>query len=118
PALLQDRHVGDAVLPGEVVGGRQAVAAAAHDDDVVFGLRLGAAPRFLPALVVADGVAGKGEDRVAALQHSMTLTARPPREVSLYLRLMSRPVWRMVAITLSSETKCLPSPRMAMRAAL
>src|SRR5690606_22897257 len=51
-------------------------------------------------------------------QHSMTLTARPPREVSLYLSRMSRPVSRMVLMTLSRLTLCLPSPRSAMRAAL
>jgi hypothetical protein len=48
----------------------------------------------------------------------MTLTARPPRDVSLYLSSMSRPVMRMVSMALSSETKCRPSPRKAMRAAL
>src|SRR5690606_29689278 len=51
-------------------------------------------------------------------QHSMTLTASPPREVSLYLSCMSRPVSRMVLMTLSSDTLCLPSPRSAMREAL
>jgi len=51
-------------------------------------------------------------------QHSMMFTARPPRAVSLYLVLMSAPVWRIVAMTLSSETLCLPSPDIAMRAAL
>ena len=34
-----------------------------------------------------------------ATQHSMTLTARPPREVSLYFTFMSAPVWRMVTMT-------------------
>jgi drug/metabolite transporter (DMT)-like permease len=51
-------------------------------------------------------------------QHSITLTARPPREVSLYFLCMSRPVMRIVLIALSSETKCLPSPRSAILAAL
>ena len=37
-------------------------------------------------------------------QHSMTLTARPPSLVSLYLWLMSMPVWRIVSTTASSET--------------
>ncbi|GAB3210543.1 hypothetical protein GCM10027294_29370 [Marinactinospora endophytica] len=37
-------------------------------------------------------------------QHSITLTARPPREVSLYLSCMSRPVSRMVVMTLASAT--------------
>jgi hypothetical protein len=43
-------------------------------------------------------------------QHSMMLTARPPRAVSLYLLDMSAPVSRMVLMTLSSETLWLPSP--------
>src|SRR6266404_9555657 len=51
-------------------------------------------------------------------QHSITLTARPPREVSLYLSFMSAPVSRIVLITLSSDTKWVPSPRKAIRAAL
>ena len=37
-------------------------------------------------------------------QHSMTLTARPPSLVSLYLVDMSIPVWRIVSTTASSET--------------
>ena len=37
-------------------------------------------------------------------QHSMTLTARPPSLVSLYLCDMSMPVWRIVSTTVSSET--------------
>ena len=37
-------------------------------------------------------------------QHSMTLTANPPRLVSLYLVIMSRPVSRIVLMTLSSDT--------------
>ena len=38
-------------------------------------------------------------------QHSTKLTASPPRLVSLYFDCMSAPVWRMVAMTLSSETR-------------
>ena len=57
----------------------------------------------------ARGARETGHAPVRA-QHSMTLTARPPREVSLYFSCMSRPVSRMVLMTLSSETKCLPSP--------
>ena len=52
------------------------------------------------------------------LQHSTTFTARPPREVSLYLDIMSAPVCTMVLITWSSDTTCWPSPRSARRAAL
>src|SRR5690606_28252723 len=51
-------------------------------------------------------------------QHSITFTARPPRAVSLYLTFMSLPGSRMVLITLSSETRWLPLPRSAIRAAV
>src|SRR5215471_17919824 len=51
-------------------------------------------------------------------QHSTTLSARPPRAVSLYLSFMSAPVSRIVLIALSSETWCSPSPLIAMRAAV
>ena len=37
-------------------------------------------------------------------QHSITFTASPPREVSLYFVFISAPVSRIVLITLSSET--------------
>ena len=65
PALLEHGDVGDAVLLGEVVRGREPVPAAADDDDVVLALRLGAAPRLLPPLVVGERVAGEAPDRIA-----------------------------------------------------
>ncbi len=46
----------------------------------------------------------------AAFQHSITFTASPPRDVSLYLSFMSAPVSRIVLIALSSDTLWLPSP--------
>src|SRR5690349_13627780 len=51
-------------------------------------------------------------------QHSTMLTARPPREVSLYLIFMSAPVSIMVLTTLSRLTVCVPSPCRASRAAV
>jgi hypothetical protein len=53
-----------------------------------------------------DGSTGTDQDAAVAVlrQHSITLTARPPREVSLYLIFMSAPVSRIVMIALSSET--------------
>ena len=48
----------------------------------------------------------------------MTLTASPPRAVSLYFTFMSRPVSRIVRTTLSSETTPDPVPRSAVRAAV
>ncbi len=65
PALLQHRDVGDAVLLGEVVRGREPVAAAADDDDVVLAPGLGIPPRGLPLLVVGPRVAGEAPDRIA-----------------------------------------------------
>ena len=53
-ALLQHRDVGDAVLLGEVVGGRKPVPAPADDHHVVFRLRLGLAPGRRPAGVAAQ----------------------------------------------------------------
>ena len=41
PALLDHGDIGDPVFLGEVVGGREPVPAAADDDGVVGGLRLG-----------------------------------------------------------------------------
>lgn len=38
------------------------------------------------------------------LQHITTLSARPPVDVSLYLSDMSRPVCRIVSMTVSRET--------------
>src|SRR5438067_469471 len=46
PAPFQHRHVGDAMILGQVVGRRQAVAAGPHDDDVVRPLRFGIAPEM------------------------------------------------------------------------
>lgn len=37
-------------------------------------------------------------------QQAVTLTARPPSEVSLYFDCMSRPVWRMVSRAASRLT--------------
>lgn len=51
--------------------------------------------------------------RARLAQHATWLTARPPRLVSLYFERMSSPVCRMVSITVSSETTCVPSPRSA-----
>ena len=65
PALLEHRDVPDAVQLREVVRGREPVAAAAHDDDIVGLPGLGAAPRGRPALVSAECVAREGEDGVS-----------------------------------------------------
>ena len=37
-------------------------------------------------------------------------TAKPPKDVSLYLFIISSPVWRIVSTQASNGTKCVPSP--------
>ena len=49
PSLFENGDVGQAVLLGEIVGGRQAMTAAADDDHIVFALRLRIAPCRRPA---------------------------------------------------------------------
>src|SRR3954454_14171287 len=80
PALLQHRDIGDAVFLCEVVRRRQAVAATADDDDVVFGLWLRAAPGFLPVLVITESVAGERENRIVGfVSHGgVAMEARHP----------------------------------------
>src|SRR3546814_19557854 len=65
--------------------------------------------------IIADQVQSDGGGKPP--QHSTTLTASPPFDVSLYLSRMSRPVWSIVAITVSRLTTCVPSPITAMRLA-
>ena len=61
PAGFQHRHIGDAVVLGQVVGRGQAMAAAANDDHVVAGFWLGVAPRRSP---VGLTVQGGGQEEV------------------------------------------------------
>ena len=63
-ALLQHRDIADAVPAGEVMRRRQAMTAAADDDDVVFGLRRGIAPGRGPALVALQGLRQQREDGI------------------------------------------------------
>ena len=49
PTLLQHRHIGDAVVPAEVVGRRQPVPTRADDDHAVAAARLGRCPRRGPS---------------------------------------------------------------------
>ena len=64
PALFQHSYIGDAVLLGEVIGGREPMAAAADDHHVVVILRRRVAPGALPVLVAGECRPGEGEDRV------------------------------------------------------
>ena len=53
-ALLEHRHVCQTVLLGEVKRRGQAMAAAADDDDIVFGFRVGSAPVGPPSAVAGQ----------------------------------------------------------------
>ena len=83
PALLDDAHVGDAVVPGQVVGGGQAVAAAADDDDLIGVLRLGVSPvalRFFHRPPAAQsGRTARVRQRQDALRATEDSTRRPGR---------------------------------------
>jgi hypothetical protein len=63
PALLDDRDVGQSVLGREVVGGAESVPAAADDDRVVGGLRLGLAPLLAPVAMPREAPPQQGEAR-------------------------------------------------------
>ena len=65
PALFQHGDVANAVLLGEIVGGSEAVTAAADDYDVVGGLGVGAAPLLRPTLMMGECVAGEAQEREA-----------------------------------------------------
>ena len=79
PAFLQHRDVADAVLLGEIVGGRQPMPAAADDHDVVGGLGRGVAPGRLPELLAREGVGQDGKERV---MHGPLDVAKFSRRVS------------------------------------
>ena len=77
--LLEDRDVGDAVLASQVVGGRQAVRAAADDDDVVGVLELRArAPHPALAEDVTHGGLLRTGAPIATSSSASTPTGAPP----------------------------------------
>src|SRR5215467_10715224 len=81
PSLLDHRDIGNAMLLGEVIGRRQAMPAAADDDDVIGRPRLGAAPGLGPVFVVAARVARQAEDGITRLHPALPKNAakeRPP----------------------------------------
>src|SRR5439155_13912021 len=63
-ALPQHGHVGESVLLREIVGCREPMPTAAHDDDVVAPLRPRTLPCERPALVVRKRIAGERDDRI------------------------------------------------------
>ena len=74
-ALLEDRHVADAVVFREVVRGGQPVPAAADDDHVIRGLRRRVAPRGGPASMAVQRLADQAGEGVA---HGPHLRSIPP----------------------------------------
>src|SRR6266849_3499540 len=64
PALLEYRDIGDAVILGEVIGRREAMATAADYDHVIMWLGFRIAPGTRPVAMAAQGMAGQAEDRV------------------------------------------------------
>ena len=62
PAFFQHRDVGDGVVFGKVVRGREPVPAAADDDRVVAWFRRGIAPEGLPAGVARKRVLEEAEE--------------------------------------------------------
>ena len=70
PALFDHRHIGDSEILSQVIGGRQTVAACAHDDHIIGGFRFRRSPGPFPALMIAGGLSGDGKGGVAA--HGVT----------------------------------------------
>ena len=64
-ALFQHGDVGHPVVLGQVIGGGQAMPAAADDDGVIFGLRRRVAPDGFPALVAEQPFGDDLQTRIA-----------------------------------------------------
>src|SRR5882757_6350334 len=99
-------------VPGDPLYEGVALLARLHGREVLHHLRIG----VQRGERLEVGLAPFAQQQPFGPQHSMTLTASPPRAVSLYLTFMSAPVSRIVLITLSRLTTCVPSPRSAIRA--
>src|SRR5579872_2195759 len=75
-ALLQYRDIGDAVFLGEVIGGGEAMPAAADNHDVVARFRRRLAPERLPMAVPGQRVARQRGERETL--HRRKLAPCPP----------------------------------------
>ena len=64
PALLEHRHIAEAKFLGEIIGRRQAMAAAAHDNNVIGRLRRRIAPGRHPVLMAAQRILEQRKDGV------------------------------------------------------
>ena len=65
PALFQHRHIGDAMLSGQVMRRGQPMPAGTDDQDFIVFAKRWLAPGPLPVLVVGQRVAGQREQGVA-----------------------------------------------------
>jgi hypothetical protein len=74
PAALEHGDVGDLVFLGEIVGGGEAVPAAADDDHVVGRLGLRRAPGRGPVLMVRERVSQQAENGIAGRHGAPYLT--------------------------------------------
>ena len=75
-SLLDDRHIGDAVLFCQVVRRRQAVTATAHDHRVISLPGSGITPGPGPVFVVATGVSEQAQERVFFHGFSVLIAGR------------------------------------------
>ena len=62
PAFFKHGNVGNTVLFGQLVGGREPMSTTADDDGLVASLRRWTAPGRLPVFMVAKGVSNQGEN--------------------------------------------------------
>src|SRR6266478_8043765 len=70
-ALLEHRYVADAVLGGEVEGGRQSMTAAADDYDAVAGARYRLRPGARPPALAGETLEKQSPARIAAARHAL-----------------------------------------------
>ncbi len=77
PALLDHRHIRDAVFLGKIIGSTEPMAATADDDDIIGRTRFGRGPLRLPSLMAAHGLAGQRKNRILAHSAKCSLEPKP-----------------------------------------
>ena len=81
-ALLQHRHIGDAVFGGQVIGGRQPMSAAADDHHAVARARRRLRPGARPAALAGEALEQQPPARIAAAGLAL---ARPKQTAGGFL---------------------------------